>query len=274
MLLSDTRSHRYEREASAPSEEPVVLATIDAASPDTGLAPGTRLVGTDIVDTRGGRAILRTAGALIHLDTATRVALGTPAADLRHDPRDGRLDLRLERGAIYVDVESGDGVAVHTPFGVAQDIGTRFEVRVTGEATDIRVREGTVELSVAEPSSTEDRRVWTAEAGTAMRVTSSGVERGEVSVHDSAWSWTLQLLPAFDADGRSVDDLLRWSAERALLDLRYEDPRLETAASATILHGSIAGLSFHDSLRLTLAGSGLGVEHSVENGELRILRAR
>ena len=158
---------------------------------------GDRSRAGDGVDTTGGGlAGLRLAGgASVRVDRDTRVRL---VSDIM---------LVLDRGAIYVDSGGEPGarsLEVHTRWGVARDIGTRFEVRLRGSALRVRVRDGLVRLS-------QDRQSHDANPGEELTLDGdSSVVRRSVPVFGSEWAWAFALARPFDLEGRSLRDFLDW----------------------------------------------------------------
>ncbi len=222
-----------------------------------GLAVGDRLeAGSGVETAAGGRAALRLAsGASLRLDGATLVRLESPTV------------LVLQRGAVYLDSgpAGGGGLEVRTPFGVARDVGTQFEVRLGGGALQVRVREGEVELEVEDTS----HRVA---AGGAISVASDGtVELEDISGYGPEWRWVLAAAPSFDAEGRTLGELLDWVARETGWRPRFAEPELEREARATKLHGSVAGLAPDQVPDLVLPSSGL--QYRLEDGILLIERA-
>ncbi len=244
------------------------LATIDALSGAVRLVSssepsaqptlfqiGDRLHEGDGVDTSsGGLAALRLAGGtLVRLDRGTRLRLVS----------DGTLT--LDEGRIYVDSGDGPGarsLEVRTAVGVARDIGTRFEVRFNGSALVVRVRDGLVRLSQSQQS-------HDAQPGDELTLEGNGrVVRRTVPVYGTDWAWAVALAVPFDLEGRSLRDFLHWIAGENGWHLRYADAAVEEKASATILHGSIKGLTPEEALAAVLPAS--GVAHQLENGVLLI----
>jgi ferric-dicitrate binding protein FerR (iron transport regulator) len=130
---------RAPRERLTPRPVPPVatVATVAAAVGVAGLAAGDAVSRDATLDTgEDGSVALRLAGgAAVRLDARTRLVLRSPSA------------LELAGGALYVDSGgAGGAVEIRTAFGVARDVGTRFEVRVGAASVRLRVREGEVLL--------------------------------------------------------------------------------------------------------------------------------
>ena len=161
--------------------------------------------------------------------------------------------IRLDRGTIYLDSEGATPGAftVLTNAGVVRDIGTRFEVHVeSGKPADVRVRvrDGAIQL---ERGAAIDR----AAAGTELSVLDGRVGTRTIAASDAAWHWTVGAAPAFVVEGASLDAVLGWAAREG--GFTIDAPTLTKEVRATVLHGSIAGLSVEDALMNVLPTCGL-----------------
>jgi ferric-dicitrate binding protein FerR (iron transport regulator) len=201
-----------------------------------------------------GRAALRLAsGHAVRLDVDTRLRFL------------GESVLALERGALYADSHealAGASLEIRTPFGVARDIGTRFELRLHLASLRVRVRDGLVNVT---------RRGETHEARTGAELTlhaSGRVERGTVPAFGPHWQWSLEIAPAFDIEGRSLREFLQWVSLETGLRLRFRDPAVARGTASVTLSGSVEGLSPDDALGVVLPTSGL--RHSVSGGVLMV----
>ncbi len=216
---------------------------------------GDRIRAGDGVETiNGGVVALRlSGGASVRLDRGTRLRLLSETA------------LALEAGAIYVDSGTAAGapsLEVRTAFGVARDIGTRFEVRLNGSALRVRVRDGLVRL-------TDSRQSQDASPGEELTLDGDGkIVRRPVAVFGADWAWTFALARPFNLEGRSLRDFLDWIADENGWQLRFADSTVEQKSRTTILHGSILGLTPAEALAAVLPTS--GVEHSLESGVLLV----
>lgn len=210
-------------------------------------------VGEVVETTSDGLASLRlSGGASVRVDRGTQLHLVSDAA------------LVLGLGAIYVD--SGDGRAapleVRTALGVARDIGTRFEVRFTGSALRVRVRDGLVRLS-------QHQQSHDAHPGDELTLDGKGsVVRRPVAVFGAEWAWALALAQPFELEGRTLAAFLHWIARENGWQLRFADAAVEQKSQTTVLHGSILGLSPSEALAAVLPTS--GVEHTLDNGVLLV----
>jgi len=193
-----------------------------------------------VVETDGAaRAALRlSSGASIRLDTRTRLSF-----------RSG-IEVFLERGAIYVDTPPGAAaLEVHTPKGVARELGTQFEIRVLEPEVRVRVREGIVRLR-------QDERSEDARRGDELRTEGTEIARGAVPVYGEAWSWVLDVAPPFMLEGRTLAEFLAWACRENGWTLEYADAASSRAARETLLHGSVEALTPAQAVEAVLPTSG------------------
>lgn len=187
-------------------------------------------------------------GASIRLDAGSRVRLVSES------------EIRLERGAVYVDSQGEGTVAVHTPLGTVTEIGTRFEVRLLGSTVRVRVREGAV-LAVSHR----------ADAGTELTLRADGsVTRHRIAAWGPEWSWVLKAAPPLRIEGLTLKEVLSQIVRETGWTIRYEDPALRESAGEIVVHGDVSHLAPDQALEAVLPGAGL--DHEVVDGVL-ILRA-
>ena len=228
------------------------LHNVETSSP---AVSGGRLFTGSVLETDAeARAALRlSAGPSLRMDVDTRLRITTATT------------FALERGAVYVD--SGPGifqgqVAIETPYGVARDIGTQFEVRLASEALWLRVREGQVDLSRGE-------RVHDAPAGDELRVATDGsVERRPILPHARQWEWVSRTGPPFPLHGRSLDAFLDWVSRERGWTPRFEDGALAANAATIILEGPVLDTASEEALEVVLPACGLS--YRLDGGELWI----
>lgn len=165
--------------------------------------------------------------------------------------------LYVQRGTIYVDSGPGSGAArleVVTPAGTARDIGTQFELQVTGSALRLRVREGSVALD-------RGGRTLTGQAGEQVSIDGfDGVTRSPIAPDDPAWQWAESIAPMPDMDGKPAAALISWVARETGRRLRYESALVERRATAVILHGDVRHLAPIEALEVMLATTDLKFE--------------
>jgi len=223
----------------SPVGEVVRVVRATTASPGTGEAvmPGDRFVtaaGEGLGLMLDGRVSLR-------IDEYTRLEI---ASEDR---------IRLIEGRIYADtgdlIYRDSHIVIETDFGDVVDVGTQFAVSTDQAALEVAVREGRVDVDAI-----TDAHV--AVAGELMRIDRAGdVSRGEIAPHDAAWRWATGLAPAFDIEGRSMLDFLRWVARETGRELVFDDPATRMAAMRTDLHGSVEGFGPDEALASIAAGT-------------------
>jgi ferric-dicitrate binding protein FerR (iron transport regulator) len=204
----------------------------------------------------GGRAALALAGGeSLRLAGNTEVMLDAP----------GRI--YVERGTVYIDsgAQPGAPLEVVTPAGTARDLGTQFELLVSGAALRLRVREGAVAID-------RGGRSLTGSAGEEIAIDSLGsVSRGTIAPDSPAWQWAESIAPAPDMDGKPATALIVWAARETGRRLRYESPLVERRAATVILHGDIRHLAPLAALEAMLATTDL---ECVLVGDTMEIRAR
>ncbi len=246
-----------------------VLATLEATNGAVRLVAGSERAATGPILLQVGDAIR--AGDGVDTTSGGVAALRLPGgASVRVD-RGARLRMVSERvlvldeGAIYVDADARaatDGLEVRTALGVARDVGTRFEVRLTGGALRVRVRDGLVRVS-------QSRQSYEAKPGDELTVSGDGsVARRTVPVFGTDWAWAATLAPAFELEGRSLREFLDWITNENGWQLRFADPAVEQKSLTTTLHGSIRGLTPEEALAAVLPT--VGVEHQLADGVLLV----
>lgn len=244
----------WQRPDAAPPAPAIVAATVERiAGAVQGLAAGAPLYeGTWIETGPSGRAALRlTDGTSMRIDTMSRARVVAPSV------------IELAAGALYFDTAPGSAaLEVRTPFGVARDIGTQFEIRLEPATLRLRVRTGLVELRLGE-------RMVPARPGTELMVTGDAAVSRAIAPSGPGWRWAADMAPPFDIEGRSLAAFLAHLSREHGWDVRYEGG-LEREASGILLHGSVSGLSPEEALAVALRTSGLA--HQLRDGELRVFR--
>lgn len=220
------------------------------------LNAGDRLREGDRLDTSGGGrvVVLLTGGARVRVDQGTLVRWA------------GASVIALDAGAIYVEASHGTGAAleVQTPFGVARDIGTRFEARLRDDALVVRVRDGLVRVS--RPDDSHD-----VNPGDELTVGTDGrTARRTIAPSGPEWTWAMTLARPFTLEGRSLGDFLDWAAAETGWRVQFVRATDEQRAAHTRLHGSIAGLTPDEAIEAVLPVS--GVDHVLADGILTIRR--
>jgi ferric-dicitrate binding protein FerR (iron transport regulator) len=201
------------------------------------LVPGTRIT------THGGRAAIVLAnGVELRLDADTDLIL------------EAERSLSLASGALYFDSSHRTGapetVAIAARGTVIRDVGTRYELRLSGQELRVRVRDGRVEVSSA-------FGLREAESGGQLSVTASGILSGRASTSGEDWEWIVQATRPPQLEGRPLPEFLGWAEREGGRPIRFADPALERANAATIVYGAIERLTVEEALDVVLPSCGL-----------------
>ena len=208
-----------------------------AARVGDGLTPGTRIT------THAGRAAIVLAnGVELRLDSNTDITLDTEGS------------MSLASGALYLDSSNRtrppDSVAIAARGTVIRNIGTRYEVRLSDKELRVRVRDGRVEVSSAFGMREADR-------GGQLSVTSSGIVAGRAPTSGADWDWIVRAIPPPQLEGRPLPEFLAWAEREGGRPIRFADPALERANTATIVYGAIESLTVEEALDVVLPSCGL-----------------
>ena len=184
----------------------------------------------------------------------------------------GATALALDRGAVYLDSGApgrpAAPLAVRTPFGEVEETGTQFEVRLgpgPEESVRIRVREGSVVLRAA-------GRVHTVGALTELAADGRGGRggaRSRVPARSGAGPPASPRCPTSRASRRGPS----WigMAREGGWRLGFADDETARLAAATVLRGSVEGLTVEQALDAVLPTCGM--VHRIEDGRLIVARA-
>ena len=212
--------------------------------------------GSEVRTTATERAALRTArGMSLRLGPSTHLRLV-----------DGET-VELLSGVVYAD-SGGDErgrelIEIRTTLGNTTDIGTQFEVHLADDTLRVRVREGKVRLD-------RDGVGHEASAGTQLTVDPSGTVALDPLPENGDWSWAVQTAPAFELEGHTLAEVLRWVARETGWTVLYEDEALAEEAETVKTHGSVDGLSPDQVPELVIPTAGLAF--NLEGNRLHILR--
>jgi ferric-dicitrate binding protein FerR (iron transport regulator) len=179
----------------------------DAAPPERPMAAaatGTILVGDTVVTGVDGRIELRRPdGLLLRMNVSTEIRFEQPD------------EIDLVAGTIYIDSGAGvrkEALAVNTPLGAVEHVGTQYEVRFAESALRIRVREGEITWSGAtETVGSAGEQIVIDAAGTAVR--------SAIAPNDPAWDWAVSLATLPVADEYRVSETFIWIARELGLRL-------------------------------------------------------
>lgn len=201
--------------------------------------PGDTVSGDTVVRTGSSlrAGVLMANGISVRLDYDTQMRFETPTR------------LALNHGRLYIDTagqRSKTALEIVTANGVVRDIGTQFEVQSDATSTRVRVRDGEIILDSAIDK-------YHAIRGEQLSVVPGGkIVRLPFSSRDAAWSWTFDVAPKFDTDGRLVTELVDWVARETGREADYADARTRNAAASTRISGSVSGQTPEETLELAL----------------------
>jgi ferric-dicitrate binding protein FerR (iron transport regulator) len=150
---------------------------------------------------------------------------------------DSREQVTLLVGALYVDsggINALPALRIETPAGAVRHVGTQFQVRVTGDLTVVRVREGRVLLTRASGAPTDIA------AGDELRVSGGDLQlkRGLPSYGED-WEWSAGIAPALEIENRPLAEFIAWVAREHGWQVRYGDETLQPRTFDIRLHGSL-----------------------------------
>ncbi len=220
---------------------PLVLASVDRILGKVHvakqLASKDDTIGVDALIETGpdSRIALRMAGGQsLRIDTSSQL--------LVHSSN----HVSLRAGGVYVDTDAALNrlpITVSTPIGVAQDVGTQFQVRLAASVLTVGVRDGVVEVAQAGQqrlSISKDRFVE-------LDIHGKKFERVLVS-DDPSWDWVETIAPEFDIQGATLLEFLDWYAGKTGVSLEWADDVSAAKAENIELSGSISGATQHESL--------------------------
>lgn len=159
---------------------------------------------------------------VVTLDDGSRLRLDT---DSRVKVRFGKAgrDIRLLRGQVFFDVAHDPS----RPFVVTADgtrvraLGTRFDVRLAGEAVKVTLVEGSVEVTQPETA-----KAWRLAPGQALNTDQTTVQPRQVDVA-AATSWTSGRLIFRETPlAQAVAEVNRYSRNKVVVD----SPRLQNVS--------------------------------------------
>ena len=237
-----------------PAATVVAVIGIAGASiaPHSVAAGQTVLPGATISTRDDLRVVLRTGAAQVRLDTGTEAAVIASGV------------MQLRAGALYVDADGAQAqsIEVRTPYGIARDVGTRFELRLIDGGLRVRVRDGLVQWERAGSHRT-------AAAGTELLARAAGVPTARaVSAFGDDWAWVLQAAPPFSIDGQRLEAFLAWVARETGWRITFETPQLQARSAGIILSGNVDDLALPEALHAVLTTCSL--EYTERDGVVTI----
>jgi ferric-dicitrate binding protein FerR (iron transport regulator) len=217
-------------------------------------------IGETVTTGDGHGTIRRSDGVAIRIDRDTRITVvpgpGTQAG------------VTIERGAVYIDTSGREGtepLVVTAHAAVLQDIGTRYEVRVAGDAVRVRVRDGRVRA-------TRGGKTDEATPGMQLVADSRGITLSEAPTFGADWDWIVRAVLPPPVHDRSLAEFLAWVERESGRRVRFGDRSIEASAATTRVYGVIDGLSIEEALIVVLASCAL--EHRTDGPTITIVAAR
>jgi ferric-dicitrate binding protein FerR (iron transport regulator) len=214
--------------------------------------------GDEVRTTESSRVALElVSGVELRLDRASRLVFN-------------ERDLAtLEQGAAYVDsgVAAGPiigGFALRTSAGTVWHVGTQYEARVSASRLRVGIREGGVRIDTP-------RGAVSGVAGEQIVVDRGQVTRSDLVAHDASWSWVGAVAPAFEIEGRTFAEFLRWVARETGREVVYASSDAAGEASRIVLRGSIEGLPPDESI--AAVGSTTELAVTVDGGRIEVATA-
>lgn len=195
------------------------------------------VIGEDVLIATGSdsRIALRMAGGQsLRIDTSSQLLVHSSD------------HVSLRAGGVYVDTDTASNslpIMISTPFGVARDVGTQFQVRLAESVLMVGVRDGVVEVAQAGQQSlsvSKDRFVE-------LDMNGKKAER-VLQTDDPSWDWVETVAPEFDIQGESLHRYLTWYAQQRGVKLVWADDVSKAKAERIELAGSIADTTLHESL--------------------------
>lgn len=192
----------------------------------TGDVTQTIAVGQSLRTLSGGGLTAEISGAHVTLDANTRLDFA------------GFRQINLTAGRVYIDAAGAEApLLVVTPDAQIVDIGTAYEVSVDPQGTRVAMREGLVQIDVADA-----QHVIGVQDGFGQVAVLDGggeIQLGRQSVLDEAWQWRRALRAPFPLAGRSVFEYLDWQARDAGRTLTF-------ASNAVAQHARLEKLGMGD----------------------------
>ncbi len=211
----------------------VVTAHVVDIEGDVSITPGAVIHAGQQLVTKNGRIALLLGDSLsLRLDQQTQ---------LRIDDAD---HISLLQGRIYVDsggLNARAALCIVTPAGEVRHVGTQFQVHVQGDTTQVRVREGHVQLSL------HDTTAHYIAAGEELQVVGSQVVlRRGLPAYGADWEWAAAIVPALDIENRPLAEFLTWLAREHGWQLHYANDSLQQRTHEIRLHGSLERMNSND----------------------------
>ncbi len=164
-------------------------------------------------------------------------------------------EVRLERGAVYVDAVPGSDpdFTVQTAVGRVRHLGTQYQVESDGQQVTVAVRDGAVAVAV------DGRAIERAEAGSVVSVGTANrqVVRTSIARFDERFAWIEAQPTPFALDGARLADFLAWFTRETGIEVRFAPVLNSQQLAAVTLRGSIDGLAPMKALDVVLSSTDL-----------------
>ena len=203
--------------------------------------------------------------------TDSRVALRLPGGrSLRIDEdsllvANGDSRFALERGAVYFDSgrrESAAPVFIDTPYGMATDVGTQFQVRLLANAIVVGVREGIV--AVERPGG----EALNVDRGHLLELADDGGADYREIEDDDLWQWTSTIAPEIGAGSMTLASYLAWYARENGYEIAWADAESRNHAMRIDLSVSIQGLTLAEGLAVVQAVAPF--DYEIDDATMRV----
>lgn len=187
--------------------------------------------GTEVsTGTPAGLSLELVAGGVLKLDQYSRIYFMD------------RENVRLLSGAVYFDSKGSGSIHIHTPHGIARDIGTQFEARLSPGKLLVRVRDGRVRVD-------RGKNAVLVDSGQALQLADGAAEVSDIPPGQEPWVWADALDEDFTLDGHSMAEILAWIARRETWTLTYADDLARQRAGEDIIHGDLETQDSRELLR-------------------------
>jgi ferric-dicitrate binding protein FerR (iron transport regulator) len=199
--------------------------------------PRGMLVSNDVLETAEQ-------GVRIQMASGTHLRIA-PHSRVRFQDRER---LALDRGALYFDGKEHEAaLAVTTPFGTVQHMGTRYLMQLLPSSLVVSVRDGSVRVDAG------DRKI-SIDAHQQASIDRDGrAQREQLSSAADMWGWVDALAAPIVIENLPLDRFLEWAARETGREVVYRDDNTRRAASETVLHGSIEHLTPRQAVETMLA---------------------
>jgi hypothetical protein len=115
----------------------------------------------------------------------------------------------------------------------------------------------------------DERRTVVGRSGTEITLSPDAAVSRPFPPHGPDWEWTARLAPPLEMEGQTLRAFLAQAAREHGWTVRYTDPAVEQQAAATVLHGSVAGLSPREAIEVAVSTSALA--HRFDEAMLVVL---